>query len=162
MSRPDTLTVNDLDLDLIDKSSHYRAGDKVYKRVGNADGSPLYVALSDDPLETELQAFEEILNVLPNTVNEIISYTVPVGKILNLDKIETSGDNVAKYTVKINGQVNKVARANIAASFNVNFNYNSVRLIEGETISVEVEHFGTIGGLGNNPDFNATIEGKLK
>lgn len=149
-----------LDLDMLNKAKHYRTGDKIIVRVGNSDsGEPLVVAISDDPREQDIFIYDEALAVPVNDSTQIISYTVPPAKVFNLDNIFIGGDNVAKYTVKINGAKNRVARTYYGSSLFENIRYNSYRLNAGDTITVEVIHYQD---LLHNGDFETTIEGKIK
>lgn len=159
MSNPDISTIRCLDLDALRKAEHFRRDNKIYVRVGNSDADPLYITYADDPNESDLTSYDEALSVGINSLTEIISYIVPPSKILNLDLIEVSGDNVAKYIVTINGSTNKIKRTYYGNSLNATFNYNSFNVNAGEEVKVEVIHYNDLNESG---DFNATIEGKIK
>lgn len=159
MSLPDISTVRDLDLDILRKAEHFRLNNKVYVRVGNSDEVPLYVALTGDPNEEDLQVFDEALSVTNGDEITVVEYIVPPAKVLSLDNILVSGSNVAKYTVLIDNLVNKIKYTYYGASLNENFDYNSYKLTAGTNIKVKVVHNNDLNHSG---DFFATIEGKLK
>lgn len=149
-----------LDLDMLNKASKYRVADKIIVRVGNSDsGEPILVALTDDPNEIDAFIFDTAQAVGINDLTQIIEYTVPPSKVFNLDNIAISGSNIAKYTVKINNNINKVMRTYYGGSLSENIRYNSYRLIAGDKIEVEVIHHNDLLMSG---DFEATIEGKIK
>ncbi len=149
-----------LDLDMLNKATKYRVGDKIITRVGNSDsGEPLYVALVDDLSEQDTFIFEAITAVPNNDLTQIIEYIIPPNKIFNLDNIALSGSNIAKYTVKINDNINKIMRTYYGGSLSENIRYNSYKLIAGDKIEVEVIHYNDLLHSG---DFEATIEGKIK
>ena len=133
---------------------------KIAVRIGNNALAPLYVTNVDDNNLSSIDvSYYEKAELVPKLVETLVAmYLVPVGKIFNLDHIEASGENTAKYTIKINGQVNKVKYTYYGAPLNVDFNYNSYSLPASTLITVHVEHF-----INNGPvDFHATIEGRLQ
>lgn len=160
IDNPDISTIiKCLDLDMLNKARYFRKDDLIFTRVGNTDEHPLYVALADDPNEGDIFIFDDVSSVAVGDLTELITYIVPPAKVFNLDQIEVSGDNIAKYTVYINGDKNKIKRTWHGSSLNDTIKYNSFMLSAGDEIKVDVIHYNDLDMSG---DFNATIEGKLK
>jgi len=130
--------------------------DKVARRVSNEPDEPLYVALIDAPDEEDFFIQDELSGILKEQLTEIVRYTVPPGKIFNLDQITVSGDNIAEYTVTIDSVKNKTKRTYYGASLNEEFKYNSYKVTAAQIIKVEVIHYSEFNGA-----FEATIEGRL-
>jgi hypothetical protein len=131
--------------------------DKIAVRVGNEEDSPLYVTFTDGTGEADAYIFDETADVDADVLTKILTYTVPPVTEFNISSIICSGDNTAKYTVKINDNSNKVKRSYYGATLNVEFNYNSFKLDAGDKVEVFVVHHAVMAG-----DFEATIEGKVK
>lgn len=132
--------------------------EKIARRVGNEAADPLYVINVDAPVAEELDFYivDNVEEVLKEIVTEIVRYSVPPAKFFNLDQIIVSGDNIAKYIVKIAGSTNKTKRTYYGGSLNESFRYNSYRVNAGEVITVDVIHYSDMVA-----DFEATIEGRV-
>lgn len=138
---------------------------KIAVRVGNEQSNPLYVTSVDDNNVTveELNIHDkaELVSKLIETL--VVQYVVPPLKVLELDLIEGSGENTAKYTVKINDIPTRVKFSYYGASLNVDFNYNNgngngIKLPAGTKVELFVEHF-----VNDTPvDFFGSILGRLK
>jgi len=100
-----------------------------------------------------LNEYGEATSVPSATPANIISYTVPVGKVVALDKIEVSGENVAKYQVDIDGSI-VGTRLTYWCDFNADFTFRQKRLVAGTVVKVTVEHNRPMTG-----DFFASIIG---
>lgn len=132
------------------------AEDKIAIRVGNEQNSPLFVNVIDGAVGIDTFEQDEAVAVVKLVETLIASYVVPVGKVFNLDQIEVSGTNFAKYTIKLNAIVYKIKRTHYGNGLNKTFSYNSVNIASGVTIGVYVEHCND-----SNGDFEATIEGRI-
>lgn len=130
---------------------------KVALRVGNEEGSPLFVTVGDPSGAVDFYHYDAVSAVLHNVPTKVLELIVPPAKSLDLSKIITSSNNIAKYTIKINGAINKVKRSYFGASLNCNFEYNSYRLEEGDKIEVYAVHYND----NDTAEIEATIEGKL-
>ena len=86
-----------------------------------------------------LSYFESASSVAQNITVTILSYTVPVGKTLILDKVEVGGENIAKYSVEFDA-VEDAAKRTFWGSLNEVFNYDRYRLNSGAIIKVNVIH----------------------
>ena len=133
------------------------ASNKIAVRVGNEADDPLHVAVTEGVGELDLLVFDDASSVSKNTETKIIEYVVPPTKKLNLDKITCSGENVGKYTVKLDGNTLKVLRTYYGGELNAIFEFKSFEISAGSTIEVFIEHF-----LNDNASTHeATIEGKI-
>jgi hypothetical protein len=126
---------------------------KIAKRVSNDIDSPLFVTSVDTPSEEDVLVFDEAPAILKEVLTTVVNYIVPPTKVFYLDKIVGTGENIAKYSVKIDGVVRKVKRSYYGASLNVNFVYNSYKVNSGSEIILEVIH---------NQDFIADFEGYIE
>jgi len=117
----------------------------------NSDGRAQRVCLTTDqiPLPTQetpgapaghtsISSFDSVSSVANSVLTDIVTFTVPVGKKLFLDRVEVSGDNIAKYQVDIGGSVNAVKRS-YWADFNQDFEWNDFEITAGTVIKVQVE-----------------------
>lgn len=102
-------------------------------------------------------------SILGGTTSAVLTYTVPVGKILTLSSIECDGDNIATYRVKRGS--NTIAKK--STSFwadEVFFDFRTgqgidqsgIDILASETIEVEVENFRP-----DLADFSARLIGVL-
>ena len=117
--------------------------------VGNTNNSIAYTYVSQ---------FNEINAVPTNTPTIISSYTIPVGKSGYLQRVETSGENIAKYTVYLNGSPIDIGRTYFGNSLNIDFDFTDsnelgINLAAGDLIELEVEH--SRSGL---PTFDGRIQ----
>lgn len=111
------------------------------------------------PTET-LSIFEEITNVAMGSSQTILSYTVPGGVDLYLNKILVSSDSVSYIELQLDGQVNARKRLSYVL-FNETFDYSLNGEIGGYKISsgTIVTLVGTNVSTGGPADFNATLQG---
>ena len=83
--------------------------------------------------------FGSASSIITDTETTLITYTVPVGKLLVLKSIEASGENRAKYTVEVDTIV-KAIRRSYEPIFNVDFDFDKVQFVAGQIIKVKAEH----------------------
>ena len=136
------LTHKDNYPDVGDVADSIRIGDGVDELKVNPDGSINVVSSGNSGVvETE---FDEINAVASGSEEEVVSFTAPVGKITNLNKIDYSGDNIAKFTVKINGVVEDIQRTYFGNSLNGTFDFGNgfkgLDLIPGDEVKLYVIH----------------------
>jgi len=118
--------------------------------VGNTSAIPVTFTQGVPIIE-----YGDIASLASGTLTTILTYTVPVGKTLALEKIEVSGCNVADYTVEIDG-ANKGKRRTYFGNFNADFEYKGFQIATGLVIRVRVIHSRPSAG-----DFDATLVGAL-
>ena len=83
----------------------------------------------------------------------VVSYTVPVGKKFDLRRVSASGDNIARFLVKINGDT-KQAKRTWWTNFNAEFDLEEEILISGDVVTLFVENKGQ-----DAVSFEGTING---
>lgn len=89
--------------------------------------------------------YNEITSVASGIETTIVSYTAMIGKKTYLQKIEVSGDNIAKYRVKLNGVEIDMKRTYFSGGLNTNFIYDGnnnpgLEVNTGDIISVTTIH----------------------
>ncbi len=128
----------------------------VRTKICQDPGEVLKVDLIEDG-ETGVvtNVFNQITNVAAASPTTITTYTVPAGKSLYLKRVEASGSNRAKYTVKIAGSTEAIKRT-YQPIFNVDFDFSNLLLGAGVTVLIEVEHSRTPAN-----EFDARIIGNL-
>ena len=124
-------------------------------RVGNDPSNPLNVFVVSASGSTPVLEYNEITSLASGALTNILSYIVPVGKTLQLKKVEVSGCNVAKYSVEIDSAENGVRRTYFG-NFNADFEFDNFQITEGKIIRIKVIHNRPVLG-----DFNATMIGSL-
>lgn len=137
-----------VDLDhATDSMGHFdstRIGDGSDLLEINPDGS---ININDDLGigEEPLWPYDEVSAVTAEIETTIITYTVPVGKVGLLYRVEASGENIAHYKVYINGTVIASKRTYFGGDLNATFeftstNKRSVQLESGDVLEVKVTH----------------------
>lgn len=92
-----------------------------------------------------------------NTPTAVLTYTVPVGKILYLQAARGSGYVPAEYWVEIDGTERERQRSNWA-NWNVKFDFpqDGIKVVAGDLVKVFAMH-----RFISTQDFNASIYGRL-
>ncbi len=124
-----------------------------YVRVTTEEGNPIGVFW-----EQEGEYFSEhntVSSLAGGSTTNIINYTVPVGKKLELTIAEASGENRATFRVISNGDVVGFKRT-YYTDFNADFIFSTAQLDAGESVQVEVTNNAIVSG-----DFEATIQGRI-
>jgi len=99
------------------------------------------------------------INSVPNGVlTTLITYTVPLNKTSLLQRSQVSGENIAKYTLTINGAKAAVARTYFGGALNWDFDFttgqdNGLVLNPGDVVMIQVIH--------NRPQV-ADFEGRIQ
>lgn len=92
-----------------------------------------------------LSIFSEALSVISGSTTQISSYTVPSGKTSLIQRIEMSGQNIARFQVSVNGVVRGTLRTYFGGSVNTTFDFvtgqnNGFSVSAGDIVSVSVLH----------------------
>ncbi len=113
----------------------------------NPDGS-LNVNLNSSPTApgTVKSKFNELLSVASGVTVTIVSYQVPVGMTAILQRISSSGQNIAQYDVYLNNVKFDTKRTYFGSAINVDFDYTSgssdgLVLQAGDTLAVQVYNY---------------------
>lgn len=108
----------------------------------------------------EIFEYGTATSVASNATVTVVSYTVPGASTFSLGHISASGDNIAIYTVLINGSPVAVKRSWFT-DYNIEFYFESTSnggpsVSAGDTVELQVTNFRPTTG-----DFNGTIFGQL-
>lgn len=109
-----------------------------------------------------ISVFSSVSAVPASLLTDVLTYTVPVGKILQLIRIRSGGDNIAKFEVTIDGDVVDRQRTWFNGSgLEVTHDFSAqdkrgVMLVEGTTVKARVIHARPSVG-----DFDSRIVGVL-
>lgn len=142
-----------------DVADSVRIGDGQYQLNVNPDGSINTVTtIATGPATPMItrNIFNEVSTVGPGSEVELATFTVPPGKTGKLEKVSASGENIAKYTVKLNGSPIDVKRTYWTGGFNVQFDFTSSSgydLAPGDIVSIDVRHDSQEPG-----DFDARLQ----
>lgn len=123
----------------------------------NTDGS-INIQTNLNSNISGLKKYNEISALATATEVNIVTHTAVIGKKTFLQKISASGDNIAKYRVKINGTTIDFRRTNFGSDLNAEFIFDGelnpgLEVISGSIISVTVIH-----NRNTVADFNAKIQ----
>lgn len=148
------ITHKDNDPHAGDVHSSLRIGDGTDELEINPDGS-INVVVQTSSGGTVVSPYNEV-NSVPNGSNTtIISFTASVSSLLN--KIDYSGDNVAKYTVELNGTVIDKQRTYFGSALNGTFDFSNgsrgLELEPGDLVTLKVIHARPSAG-----DFNGRMQ----
>jgi len=118
--------------------------------IGNQSAIPVTFTQGSPIVE-----YSDISSLASGTLTTILTYTVPVGKTLAMEKVEVSGCNVANYIVEIDGNT-KGKRRTYFGNFNADFEYKGLEVATGLIVRVRVIHSRPTTG-----NFDATLIGSL-
>ena len=121
--------------------------------VSNDASNPIPVEIVDGTIGANFDLYDEVLAVAGSSTATILTYMVPLGQTLTMRAAEVSGENVAEYTVKVDGVV-KAKKRSYWGDFDRTFNLQGVSATAGQTVTIEVNNFRNSTG-----DFNATLLG---
>jgi hypothetical protein len=105
--------------------------------------------------EHVINLYDESLAVPAAILTNVISYTIPIAKKFYLNLIQVSGENVASFTIDLNGTTIDKKRTYFT-EYNMEFYFKSLKLIAGDILKVKVYHTRPMAA-----DFNAKILGDL-
>lgn len=153
----DTYVINEVQIGNIDASKDNIA---IHDSDGhelnvNPNGS-LNVAVVPATNVSGLVKYAEIPSVVSGAETTIVSFMAIGGRRTFLQKISGSGDNIAKFQVKVDGITIDMKRTNYVG-YNVDFQYDGqlnsgLEIAPGSTVSVTVIHERP-----NTANFNAQI-----
>lgn len=109
----------------------------------NSDGSINVVLENEAPTGSSVvrSVYNEVLAVASGTTTQINTYTVPVAKTAVLEKITVSGENIALFTVQLNGTTIDALRTGyITLNGTFDFltgNSDGYTLVTGDIVTVQ-------------------------
>ena len=101
------------------------------------------------------ELYGESLALASLTTTDILSYTVPVGKVLTLQRIDFSSENKSIMEVKVNN-ITKAKKRTWFVSFDGSFVFENYKLVAGDIVKLTVEN-----KTNSTANFNANIQGKI-
>ena len=118
--------------------------------------NPLPVAASPT-LGTLKSFYNEVTSVAASSLTTVLTYTVPTGKTVFIQKVVTSGTNIAEYSLYLNGVIQDKRRTNFGGDLNAEFGFAETAIglpvAAGDIILIKAIHNRTFLG-----DFNARIQ----
>lgn len=118
------------------------------QKVFNTPDNPLYVVYEE---RGDVKHLPVSQNLLSGASSTILTLTVPVGKVIELDCLQGSGDGFALYDVKINGTSTFKTRT-YYTEYNTIIMLGNRKLLETEEIELEITNRS-----GSSCDFDATL-----
>lgn len=121
-------------------------------------GNPIFVDFSANAPGISINQYNEVLSVATGVTTTVVTYTVPVAQQNVLERVAVSGENIALYTVLINGTTIDQQRTYFGGALNTQFEFMSTAnkgtlLNAGDIVSVTVLH--------NRPSL-ANFEGRIQ
>jgi len=121
------------------------------------DGS-IKTASSINTSISGLQKYNSITSLASATETIITTHTTVGGRDTYLQAVDASGDNIAKYVVKVNGTAIDSQRTSFGGMLNCSFKYDGevnpgLKMVVGDVITVTVIHSRPSAG-----DFEAKIK----
>lgn len=136
----------ELEVAISDQDDSIQIGDGTNRLKINPDGSVTVVVESGAPTTNAIvkNAYSEVTSVGSGITTTVITYTVPVSNTAVLERVTISGENIALFTLKVNGTTVDVFRTyylNLNGIFNfLTGNSNGYTLNTGDVVTVSVLH----------------------
>lgn len=148
------VNIEDLDAAKDNVAIHDTAGDELNV---NPDGS-INVQSTVNSNASGLKVYNEVSAIASGIETIVATHTALAGRRTFLQKVSASGDNIAKYKVKVNGTTVDFRRTNFGSDLNANFFFDGelnpgLAVGVGAVITVTVLH-----NRGSVSDFNAKIQ----
>lgn len=155
----DTSVINEVNIEDLDAAKdnvaiHDADGDELDI---NPDGS-INVQPTVNTNSTGLKVYSEISAIASGVETTIVSLTAAAGRRTFIQKAFASGDNIAKYRVKLNGVTIDFKRTNFGSDLNADFFFDGelnpgLEVGVGNTVTITVRH-----DRGGVADFNGKIQ----
>lgn len=125
--------------------------------IGNV-GDRLKVDATFSSLGTVKNYFSNVTAIASSASADILTYTVPVGKIAYLLRADLSGTNIALYEAKLNGSVLARTRTYFGGDFTKSIDFgrttaDSIPLVAGDIVKLSVTNFRPLSA-----DFEARLQ----
>jgi len=129
-------------------------GDKGDKGIAGLNGSVSVFTYTFTQKGFFKETYNE-KNILASSIDNVVQYTVPIGKKFDLLQINSSGDNIAKFTILVNGDVLAKYRTYFT-HYDREYVIGRHTCYAGDIVTLVVDNFRNA-----DADFNATIIGDL-
>ena len=128
-----------------DVADSVRVGDGLEILEINPDGSINVVFTGIAPPGIPVNTYSAVTSVPSATTTTIATYTIPVGKSSQLDRIEFSGSNIGIFQVLINGTVKSTQRTWFNGPLSGTFEYVTSNLygyglVAGDIVKLQITH----------------------
>lgn len=152
----------EIDVHITDKDTSTRQHDSV--RIGdgtdevevNPDGSFNVNIVNTSVLPEVIRTpFSSITNLVKNTKTVVGTYIAPVGKKSYIQRVTVGGDNIADYTLELNGSSLMRKRTWFNDALHTTFEFdgyseNGKELSPGDQLKMYVEHYRNDNGVFEN------------
>jgi hypothetical protein len=116
--------------------------------AGNAFGTnsnPISVAITSASNELSVNEYGQAAAVASGATTTVVTYTVPLGKTMVLERVTASGENIALFTIFINATQIDAGRTYFGGALNVEFDYTAPAnlgypLVAGDVVTLKVLH----------------------
>jgi len=122
----------------------------------NAQTSKKQTKVDFVPFNVDVNIFNAISSVASGATNDIVTYTVPVGKTFALELVEFSGENIANYIIYVDTDIVAYRRTWFGGSISGEFTFEGYRIAAGKVITLKVNNFRP-----SSADFEGRILGGL-
>lgn len=119
-------------------------------------GEAIPVEITDGNFGNSVNIYSEVTSVPQSSRVAVVSYTVPVGKMLFIKGVDCSGSNVSQFQVEIDSTV-VASRRTYFTELNTFFHFSGLKVSAGSIVKVMVEHERPSSG-----DYEARIIGDEK
>lgn len=107
--------------------------------------NPIFVEFPNNASRTPINQYNQALSVVSGITTLIVTYTVPLLQTNTLERISVSGENIALYTVLVNGIPIDTQRTYFGGELNAQFEFMSTAnlgfiLNAGDIVTVNVLH----------------------
>ena len=131
----------------------------LHTKIANSESEAVPVYLVEGGTQTLISTFNDISAVAAGVETTVTTYTVPVGKVFYLQRVEVSGSNIAEYWLKIANVVVDKRYSWFTKGLSDLFDFSGgllrgLKVNAGVTVKVTVRHGRPFAG-----DFNARIQG---
>lgn len=124
------------------------------------DGGPVEVTIVGAGASgTAINTYGTAASVASSATVTVVSFTVPVGKVFLLERVEFAGENIANYEVQVDGSPIAKKRTWFGGDISGEFMFDSPsgappRYTAGQVIRLRIENFRP-----STADFEARIQG---
>lgn len=115
------------------------------------------------PPITTISQYDTIASIAMGATATILTYTVPAGKTLYLNKVMVSSDSISDIEIQFNAAVNSKKRLTYT-QFNETFDYSITETVSGYEVSTGtiITVVGTNNSQTGPAEYNATLQGVLQ
>lgn len=140
-----------------DLHSSVRIGDGTNEAQVTSGGALKVFPVTTGAMGETVNTYTEVSSVAAATLTTVVTYTVPASTTAVLEKINSSGTNLATYQVFVNADVIDTKRTHWGGGFNALFDFISngagYGLVAGDVVTLKIIHDSVFLG-----DFEGRIQ----